>query len=32
MIVDHFMKHTIGKIGGEAKARVVGDSRRAAAD
>ena len=32
MIVDHFMKHTIGKIGGEAKAMVVCDSRRAAAD
>src|SRR5574344_1293011 len=32
MIVDHFMKHTIRKIGGEAKAMVVCDSRRAAAD
>ena len=32
MMVDHFMKHTIGKIGGEAKAMVVCDSRRAAAD
>lgn len=32
MIVDHFMKHTINKIGGEAKAMVVCDSRRAAAD
>lgn len=32
MMVGHFMKHTIGKIGGEAKAMVVCDSRRAAAD
>lgn len=32
MIVDHFMSHTIKKIGGQAKAMVVTDSRRAAAD
>lgn len=32
MILDHFMKHTINKIGHNAKAMVVADSRRAAAD
>lgn len=32
MILEHFMQHTIGKIGHKAKAMVVADSRRAAAD
>lgn len=32
MILDHFMHHTINKIGHHAKAMVVCDSRRAAAD
>lgn len=32
MMLDHFMKHTINKIGHKAKAMVVCDSRRAAAD
>ncbi len=32
MIVDQFMKHTIGKINHQAKAMVVCDSRQAAAD
>lgn len=32
MILEHFMAHTIGKIGHKAKAMVVADSRRAAAD
>lgn len=32
MILEHFMEHTIGKIGHRAKAMVVADSRRAAAD
>jgi len=32
MMLDHFMHHTINKIGGKAKAMVVTDSRRAAAD
>ncbi len=32
MILEHFMEHTIGKIGQQAKAMVVADSRRAAAD
>ena len=32
MILDHFMAHTINKIGHKAKAMVVCDSRRAAAD
>lgn len=32
MMLDHFMHHTINKIGHEAKAMVVCDSRRAAAD
>lgn len=32
IIVEHFMEHTIGKINHEAKAMVVADSRRAAAD
>ena len=32
MMLDHFMQHTINKIGHKAKAMVVCDSRRAAAD
>lgn len=32
IMVDHFMQHTINKIGKQAKAMVVCDSRRAAAD
>jgi type I restriction enzyme R subunit len=32
MILEHFMQHTINKIGHKAKAMVVCDSRRAAAD
>ena len=32
MILEHFMKHTINKIGRQAKAMVVTDSRQAAAD
>ena len=32
MMLDHFMKHTINKIGKNAKAMVVTDSRQAAAD
>lgn len=32
MMLDHFMHHTINKIGRRAKAMVVTDSRRAAAD
>lgn len=32
MILDHFMHHTINKIGRKAKAMVVTDSRQAAAD
>lgn len=32
MMLDHFMSYTINKIGGQAKAMVVTDSRRAAAD
>ena len=32
MMLNHFMHHTINKIGGTAKAMVVCDSRRAAAD
>ena len=32
MMLDHFMTHTINKIGHKAKAMVVCDSRRAAAD
>lgn len=32
MMLEHFMKHTINKIGHKAKAMVVCDSRRAAAD
>lgn len=32
IILDHFMHHTINKINGQAKAMVVCDSRRAAAD
>ena len=32
MMLDHFMSHIIGKIGHHAKAMIVTDSRRAAAD
>ncbi len=32
MILEHFTKHTMNKIGGKAKAMVVTDSRRSAAD